>query len=633
MRLSEVQQLEGAWRNAWKPPDRRSPWAWAEEHLAAIPYSPLPGRYRSDNSPWMREPLEAMVDPAAKIIQIMAAIQASKTLVMEIGSGFIIANMPGPMLWLDQTDDDAKDQNSNRLQPLYAHMEPVRSLLSKNRHKVKLDAVSYLNGMTQWLKGAHNKTNLQRRSIRWLFGDETWRWPAGHMEEAIARTTAFGWLGKCFFSSQAGEVDDDTHRQFLAGDQREWHVKCPHCDDLQPYDWKRMEWDSHRLESGARDFRKIKASVRYRCRNHDCEHAFEDTDRNRMVLSSRGKFVPMNPTAPPDLVSFHWNGLASTSWGTLVVLYLTAKDAARKGDTELIKIFYQKRLALPWNDDLEDFKMEIAASPYTFADGWEREGRIDRKGRIIPAALPPIEGAPPEDRRAEVPLRFLTVDVQMDHFWTLLRSWTETGDSRLADFRGGREGDDSVLTWEDVRAIQLANGVADRLVFVDAGFASSRVYDQCAEFGWTALMGQDRATYTHSERSADGKRTFQRERFYSPVRRVDRGNGKSARVHYYSNLNGKDILDRLRKNQNPENGTTWEICEDAPPEYLRQMDSERRMKKGNRWIWEQIGKRHNHGWDLETMQTIAACMMKLIGRESITPPEEADGEGDAEKAV
>jgi hypothetical protein len=35
----------------------------------------------------------------------------------------------------------------------------------------------FSNGMTLWVLGAHNKTNLQRRSIRWLIGDETWRWP------------------------------------------------------------------------------------------------------------------------------------------------------------------------------------------------------------------------------------------------------------------------------------------------------------------------------------------------------------------------------------------------------------------------------------------------------------------------
>lgn len=611
--MTEEERLERIWREAWRPPDRRPPWQWAEEYVRSIPYSPIPGGFRSANAPWMREPMEALVDPRIRMVQIMAAIQASKTLAMEIGSAYVIANMPGPMLWLDQTDDDAKDQSANRLQPLYAQIEPVRSLFHGNRHKVKLDAISYKNGMTQWVLGAHNKGNLQRRSIRWLFGDETWRWPTGHMEEAIARTTAFGWLGKAFFGSQAGEEGDDTDKNFKAGDQRTWHFRCPKCRTLQPYKWERLEWDNAKLPDGSRDFHRVQASARYVCGT--CGEAFADTDRNRHLLSAEGAFVPMNPGAPPGHVSFHWNGLVSTSWGALAVLYLRAKDAARKGDMELMKIFYQKRLAIPWKDDLEDFRMEIEASPYTFAALWDREGRINRRGEILP---PASEADEEKDRVGEVPLRFMTVDVQQTHFWVVVRSWTETGDSRLIAFLGGAEGEHSVLTWEDVEELQERFGVSSRLVFVDAGYDSPRVYDQCAKHGWTALMGQDRASYRHVIRDTKTGRAIYRDRYYSPVRRVDRGNGKAARLHYYSNLAAKDILARLRRNQDPTKGTTWEVYEGVPEEYLRQMESERRVKRGAKWIWEPIGKRHNHAWDLETMQIVAACMVKVLGSESLT---------------
>jgi hypothetical protein len=62
-----------------------SPWAWAEEHIGSIPYSPIPGRFRSENSPQIREPLEAVVDPKVRLVFIVAAIQSGKTSVGEIG--------------------------------------------------------------------------------------------------------------------------------------------------------------------------------------------------------------------------------------------------------------------------------------------------------------------------------------------------------------------------------------------------------------------------------------------------------------------------------------------------------------------------------------------------------------------
>src|SRR5437870_1999906 len=108
-------ELEHIWEESWTPPDRRPPWMWAEEHIPSIVYSPIPGRFRSDNSPMIREPLEKIVDPKVRLVSISASIQSCKTSTGEIALSYIIPNMPGPTLWLDQTDDDAKDQAESRL--------------------------------------------------------------------------------------------------------------------------------------------------------------------------------------------------------------------------------------------------------------------------------------------------------------------------------------------------------------------------------------------------------------------------------------------------------------------------------------------------------------------------------------
>lgn len=66
-------------KNAWTPADRREPWRWCEEHIKSIPFSPMPGPFRSENSPWIREVMEAIVDPKIRLVSIIAAVQSSKT--------------------------------------------------------------------------------------------------------------------------------------------------------------------------------------------------------------------------------------------------------------------------------------------------------------------------------------------------------------------------------------------------------------------------------------------------------------------------------------------------------------------------------------------------------------------------
>jgi phage terminase large subunit GpA-like protein len=642
------------WRDSWRPPDRRPAWQWAEDNVKAIPYSPTPGGFRSVNSPWIRRPLEALTDVTIRKVQIVAGIQASKTLGSEIGSCHIVANLPGPMLWLDQKDEEASDELESRLKPLWRNTPEVRKLLpgdtGKNRYKSKRNKVTFLNGMTAWVLGAHNIKNLQRRSIRWLIGDETWSWPQGHMAEAEARVTAFGWLGKVFFSSQAGEENDDTDRSFIGGSQETWNFKClnSECEILQPYLWENVEWSKEaKNDDGTYRHDEVHATARIVCPH--CGHSHNTNElrvRRAMNDPERGaKFVAMNPHAPADYLSFHWNGMASTPVGTLAVLYVTAKEAARKGDLSLLKIFYQKRLAIPWRDLYEDYKMEIVRSTYLEGEPWAEECSILRDGSIVDS-FPPVPVREDFDSEEEFLLaarlhsrhagsspvrgRMLKVDCQRDHFYATVTSFSSIGSTRLLWCGGGREGDRPLLVWEDIEDLQKKWEVADHLVFIDAGHDTARVYLECAKHGWTALMGDQRSTFSHTvpinpKRPQEGTRRV--ERFYSPVRKINLGNGLVCRMHYFSNLNNKDILARLRRNQDPEEGVTYEVPDNVPEDFLKQMDSEQRIKtKSGKWIWTQIGKRPNHFFDCETMGTAGLVMMKLLGRDQV-----ADGEGDAEK--
>lgn len=572
----------------WRLPERIPPWKWCEENVKNIPYSPIPGHFKSANSPWVREVMEAMADPDIRIVSIVAPVQSSKTISAELCLCYIIANFPGPCLWLSQTNADAKDQAEARLHKLFSECDAVKKLFPADRHKKKTQTVFFSNGMTLWVLGAHAKSNLQSRSIRWLIGDETWQWPSGHMQQAEARVTAFGWLGKCIFLSQGGTENDDTHRKFETTDMREWEFKCPKCGKYQPYKWSNIEWDkNYRDGEGRMDFAKVRSSVRLVC--EFCKHEIADSDANRKLLNSSAKFVPQNPNAPATKAGFHWNSLASMSWGELAEMYLRAKESCRRGDMEDLKNFYQKRLALPWGDLEEDFTLDISPSGYRMGDDWESEGAVGAKGAVLP---------PPHENKNRVRLRFLTVDVQMDHFYAVVRSWACDASSRLVYCA-------KLQTWEDVEILQNRFGVFPQLVFVDAGYSTFEVYRNCAKHNWTALMGDGRMDFPHR---VNGKIT---QRFYSTARHPLVSDRK-CRMHYWSNLGIKDTLARLRSNRNPDEGSTWEVPSDVPEEYLKMLDSEQRVKKGNSWEWRQIGKRPNHYWDCEAMQVCAAYMMKLF---------------------
>ena len=165
-------------------------------------------------------------------------------------------------------------------------------------------------------------------------------------------------------------------------------------------------------------------------------------------------------------------------------------------------------------------------------------------------------------------------------------------------------------SWDDIATLAARFGVQSNLVFIDCGYQSYEVYGHCAEQGWTALMGDKRATFTH--RQKDGKQV---ERFYSPKRQVNLGYNRVAEMYFWSNLNVKDALFRLRKNTEKP---LWEVPSNCPQEYLDMLDSESRSYDKGRWSWKQIGDRPNHYLDCEAMQVCGAIMLKLVGSESLS---------------
>lgn len=639
-----TKQLREIWRDSWVCADRRDPHIWLEENVEAIPYSPVPGRFRADYSPWIKEPLKEFTNDRTSLISIIAAIQSGKTSTLELGSCWAIANAPAPMLWLDQIDADAKDQCVNRLQPLWENVPPVAKVLP-HRSVRKNDGFTFKNGMPFWIKGGNSKTNLQRRSIRWLIADETWRLPAGHMAEAEARVTAFGWLGKRVFSSQFGEENDDTHNKFLETDQREWHVACVHCSKLQPYDWSQVRYDNGcKNEDGSWDFEAVAKSTTYECAH--CERQIVDSDQNRRIMSddARGAcFIPQNPSAATGKVGFHWNGLVATGWGSLVEMFLRSKDEARKGDLENLKVFYQKRLAVAFEEFTSDFKLDIEASGYLPTDEWDQEGGIGRGGKVAlrselieqqrsanatEVANAEKEERPPRSIKVDHgPLRMMTVDVQKGYFYALIRSWSPDGSSRLLHWQ-------KAGTYEELLRLGAEWKVQKRLTFVDAGYdawgKNSKnafgVYAACAKHGFTALMGHRQERFRHQVQIRKGGKlqTSGVDRFYSPKRTVSVGTGNCS-CFYFSNLNCKDLLAHLRGNQDHDEGATWEVHSEVDDEYLRQMESEVRVFERGSWRWVPIGTHTaNHLWDCEVMQVVGALMLRLVGKESVDEGESSE---------
>ena len=600
--------LDAIWARSIAPEPDLEPWEWLERNVRNIPYSPVPGGFDSSHDPGIRHAINAICDPAIPLVVLKVAVQKFKTLALELSLAWAIRNDPGPSMFLQDKDGNAKDEMQMRLRPLFENTDGVRELIPTgfDKDKAKNTSILFRNGMPLWVLGAGNPRNLQRRSLRRVFLDECWQYPKDRnaIAEASARVTAFGYLGKVVAASQGSEEGDEFDKLWKTTTQAHPHVQCPECGHSQRMDFfKGMEFDPVRDDDGNYNFQAIAPTVHYECCK--CQAEWPDLDETRRDLNKTKVYIPENLNAPSNRVGITDNAMTSMSWAQLVEEYLRAKVVSWAGDIGPLKVFYQKRLALAWGEQgTEDFSITVQGSGYLVADAeaWEDEGIISmRTGKLI------VAKGPLNDRPGFVRFRSLSVDVQRDCFYFTLRSWSHDGRSRLLS--AGK-----IISYVDIDALQIRYNVVANMVFIDAGNQpNAEVYPEAAKRGWTCLRGDQKQTFQHLIRDKPGERAKTVHRYYSPVRKVPLGQGKLAKVYHWSNLNCKDILARMLRM--PER---WGIPDDIEEHFkgfTDAMNSERRTKKNGKWIWTQIGQRPNHLWDCEAQQVAVGCMCKVLGSE------------------
>ena len=592
-----VDSFEAGLRSVLAPDPHRDPVAFLEHNVRAIPYSPLSGPFRISNAPWLAEPLRCLTDPEVQEMGIQGNVQSGKSWVPEGASCILPCLAPGPTLMLNDIDRNAEDWQETRLRLLWESVAAVKALIGPDGIPKK--GVIQFRGNSCWVLGANNEKNLQRRSIRYVLGDEIWMWPVGALKNALARVTAYKWQSKVVLVSQGSSEGSDWAQWFASTDLRVWTFACPGCGHRQPYKWTQIIFPKEAKTVAGWNLDAVRKGTRYQCES--CKTFLPDTNRTRAELNKTGQYIVTNPSAPKSRRGYHYNALAmqwGLTWGDLAVECIEAKQAADDGEESPRREFIMKRLAETYREQPDEIIIDGKSGNYRMLDDWPEEGGFVKGKPTSGRNLTPELRAAPDFVRA----RFLTVDVQRRGLFFVVRGWSGEGTSRLhsCGFCFG---------WNDLIEIQKKADVHSANVYVDSGDQTDEVLSMCGKNGWNATRGDQRNEFAWKVRTPAGMKNEVRP--YSPPV-IEASGTKRVKRFYFSNLRLKDtlaLLMRRGRHTRPD---------DVPEEYLAQMQAEKRtISAGGKPIWEQIGGRANHFWDCEVMGLIPALGWKLTGKATI----------------
>jgi phage terminase large subunit GpA-like protein len=386
------------------PPPDMLPSVWAEGNVRIPIGNAIPGPISFDNAPMQRGILDAAKEPGIRRMDLMLGAQLGKTTVLQCLVGFNIAHEPCSQILTQPSEGDMATFLETKLKPMLEANPAISTRMAKprGRHGVNNSRmVSYIGGWLMFGWAGSPKT-ARGRSAPKLLMDEVDGYDVtaeGDYPELLAqRSATFGDDALQVRSSTPVELATSRiYKGFLAGDQRRYYVKCPHCGHRQFFKWENVRWIGRASKSIEDADLDLKAehdplTARYRCEDPECASLWDDGERIAAIRNAHKVGAGWIAGKPfKGHASFHAPEMAST--------FRRLRDIVQS---------YLDKLAL---GDLQSFVNVSLGWPYEAGDKADPDGLMALRETWVAAV--PMGGL------------YLTagVDMQMDRLEVEVVAW------------------------------------------------------------------------------------------------------------------------------------------------------------------------------------------------------------------
>lgn len=603
---------------------------WADKYRTLSPKeSPhAPGPWRTDLVPYLKKPMDAFNQPTVERITLVSATRMGKTELLKNCFCYTVDQAPTNMLLVQPDKVLGKDFANDQIRPLFKTCPRLQGQIpeldvGEGRRRSLTTWKFDLRDMFVWIAYATSASTLSARTIAVLLLDEIRGFPASASGEgspldlARERTETFD-VGefKVVEVSSAGVAGDALDASWQHSDREQYHVPCPRCGEHQVLSLAQIKLP----EAGLKPDRiRDERLARYECIRCEEDVPDEPIERKREIVR-RGIWVPAagaiekvtRGEAPPSYrvtgapewprhIGFQISRLYSPwprhTWSEIAARNIES-DPKSGGTIESRRVFVNTWLAEPYEQELE----EVTSGDLEAAKTGHVRGTVPELGGVLTAF----------------------VDVQLDHFYFVIRAWGDNWASWLvlagtADtFEDLGKHLSAAYPREDIERSLRVTAVG-----MDVRYRGTEVLRFCrAENSrhratgphFIPIVGMDHIRVGDFERGRTQKdprtgRVFKR----SDVRNID--------TTAY-----KDKLKAFIEAAPGEEGE-WHVYRDVADRYLRQMASEQKVPIVNprtgkiSHVWRQKKRRPNHYWDCEVGALAVADIIGLGEPERPAPPE------------
>lgn len=333
-----------------RPPESLTVSQWADKYaMLSAEGSAMPGKFFVSNAEYQREPLDCLSDPKLQMVVLMWASQVGKTQIALIWCGYGMEHDPGPILFIEPTEDLAKVIVKDRIKPMLRDTPILKGLVSAGSDQYHM---AFPGGQLS-MGWANSPTQLASRPIRRLVTDEEGRYgtnaegdPVG---QARKRLATFSNRMHLRVSSPALRKTCRITKAEEQSDQRRYFVPCPDCGHMQVLRFAQLKGTPE--------------DCYYEC--EACFHHIVESDKPAMIRN--GKWRSTNPGGGDGKTAgFQLSSLYSPigyTWSEIMSDYLACEGIADK-----LQVFTNTVLAEPWDEQADGADLnEIAKHAEDYA--------------------------------------------------------------------------------------------------------------------------------------------------------------------------------------------------------------------------------------------------------------------------
>lgn len=516
--------------DALTPPEDITVSEWAEKYRQLdAKTTARPGPWKNSSTPYLKGLMDEFNDYETEEIIFVKPTQVGGTEAILNMIGYVIDEDPSPAMVVYPTDELAKSISKNRVEPMI-----LNSLTLKKHYHENDSSVLELqfDDMYLSLVGSNSPSGLASKPIKYLFLDETDKYPGASKKEADPvslakeRTKTFHNKKIVLASTPTLRNNHIWEAKENADIEKHYLMPCPHCGKKIEFKFANLRFPDDESMSYADRAER----ARYVCQ--ECGAII--TDSQKYIMLQQGSWeVVERKTQFARKVVFWLNTLYSpfVRFADIAKEFLMSKD-----DSEALQNFVNSWLAEPW----EDTKLKTNADLVL-------ERQTDIPELVVPDWAKCLCGG---------------VDVQENCMYLSVRAFGNHITSQNIYHK-------QVFTFREVEMImntpfQKQNGekMIVALCLIDSGYNADATYDFCADNSDWALpvKGSSNSMMSHYK-----------------ISKVNKSDSRAYGMQLVILDTGK-YKDMIASRMRRENGIgSWMVYKGCDREYAEQVTAEHKV--------------------------------------------------------